>query len=133
MFSFGSGLCQHCAVPHQHWFTVIMVRVFLHVHHWVCPCICVFMHFSLYVHVIGEWADLGGGGWWCLAVFLKHSCVVMVALALMLPNLQLRGCHFGLLTPEKAMTSRLGDLLTSQDRALGGGITVGRAGHWWAG
>lgn len=49
-----------------------------------------------------------GGGWWCLAVFLKHSCVVMVALALMLPNLQLRGCHFGLLTPEKAMTSRFG-------------------------
>lgn len=51
--------------------------------------------------------------------FFKHSCVVMVASALMLPNLQLRGSYFGLLTLEKSMTSRLGDLLTSQDRLLG--------------
>lgn len=33
----------------------------------------------------------------------------MVAGALMLPNLQLRGSHFGLLTLEQAMTSRLGE------------------------
>lgn len=43
----------------------------------------------------------------------------MVASALMLPNLQLRGSYFRLLTLEKSMTSRLEDLLTSQDTLLG--------------
>lgn len=65
------------------------------------------------VSLIGEWADFAKGGersgvW----PFFKHSRVVMVARALKLPNLQLGGSYFGLLTLEKAMTSRLGDLLT---------------------
>lgn len=75
---------------------------------------CVF--FCACVSLIGEWADFakvgerrGRGGVW---PFFKHSRVVMVARALKLPNLQLGGSYFGLLTLEKAMTSRLGDLLT---------------------
>lgn len=71
--------------------------------------------FFVCVSLIGEWADFakggerrGRGGVW---PFFKHSRVVMVARALKLPNLQLGGSYFGLLTLEKAMTSRLGDLL----------------------
>lgn len=87
----------------------------------VCVCVC---NWGVGRLVRGE-----GGVW----PFFKHSCVVMVASALMLPNLQLRGSYFGLLTLEKAMTSRLGDLLSSQGRLLGWdglwGVMTGRAGH----
>lgn len=85
-----------------------------------CMCTpgCVLAHVRSCMHLCVSVCNWGVGRH-VVGVFVRF---LNIAALLWLPllwchqNHQLRGSHFGLLTPERAMTSRLGDLLTSQGR-----------------